>query len=99
MGGASFTDFKIVESHFAGVAGVKSHAPVLIIFGVGNRGNELSVDVKVELSIADSDLDLIRAGAGANRARRGPIADIGFVAALVQNDLVFWTVAVVDQKT
>src|SRR5438874_6258087 len=95
---ASLADFQIVESYFTSVTGIEPDAAVLVIRFIDDRGYELAVDVEIHLGIADAYLELVGTGAGANRAARRPVDDLRFNAGFMQDDFVFGSVAVVDEK-
>src|SRR5689334_2600164 len=80
------------------IAGIETHAASLKILIVDNRGYELSVDVKVELSIANSHFELVRRRATTNPAEGSPLDHRGIFAAPLIDDFVFRIVAAVDQK-
>src|SRR5258708_671717 len=92
-------DFEIVEGYFAHVAGVEPDAPPAVSLFISNRGDELTIDVEVQLKIANSNLKLVRRGARANGRAGRPVDDFGFGAGFMQHDLVFRILAVVNQKT
>src|SRR5438034_8420697 len=92
-------DFQIVVRYFARVAGIEAYSSVPVFFVIRNRGDELTIDVKVHLEIPDPHLNLVQLSAGADRGSRSPINYFGFSTRLMQDHLVLRIGTVVNQKT
>ena len=89
----------VVKGDFMIVAGVKPDAPTLKFFHINNRSCELTVDIKIEFSIANSYFELVRRGARADCAERRPIHHGGVLAGLLIDDFVFRIVAGKDNES
>src|SRR5260221_2506034 len=90
-------DFQIVERYFAHVAGIQSDAPTAVSFFISNRGDEFTIDIEIQLKVADSDLKLVRRGGRANGTARGSVDHFFFAAGFIHHDFVFWGFTVVKQ--
>src|SRR5918912_1537632 len=91
-------NFHVVERHFVCFAGVKSDEAFGEAYSVSDASDKLPVDVEGELWAGGAHLNLIRAGAAADGARRCPAYFCLRIAVGEANDLVLGRRARVEQK-